>query len=132
MQKREKVNTQLRYFLLKHYFYTSTSAKKSRFQDYPYFFLSTDFYRQWLVETDVAYKIRLINSRLRIKKILIKKSVLPGKGVNREIAHTKRREVLKEMSTLTRLDPVVFQSRLHNYACLAYVSPFDRNSQPRV
>ena len=49
-----------------------------------------------------------------------------------EIAYPERGKVLKEMSTLAGVDPVVFQTRLDNYPCSGDLWPFNRYTQPWI
>ena len=50
--------------------------------------------------------------------------------VDGEVAHAKRREVLKEVRSLARVDTIVLQCHFHYYACCRYVGPLYGYSEP--
>ena len=56
---------------------------------------------------------RLLYGRLRIQERLIEPTI-SLKWINRKIAHSERSQVLEEMSTLTRIYPVIGQSGLND------------------
>ena len=69
--------------------------------------------------------------RLGIEKRLVVDAIIHI-GIDGEIAHAKRGEILEEVSTLTGIYTIVCQTGLNNDTCRTDVGPFHWNTQPSV
>lgn len=69
------------------------------------------------------------NSRPGIQYLLVIDTILHI-GINCEITDSERSQILKEVSSLTRVHTIISQPRLHNDTCSRNMGPLHRNAQP--
>ena len=98
-------------------------------QHYTLLFLAIHEYFKRFVKSHVPYKLSLFYCGHRIEHLLAVDAVV-GVGVDGEVAHAKRREVLEEVRSLARVDTIVLQSHFHDYTCCRYMGPLYRYSEP--
>ena len=91
--------------------------------------LAVHHYLQRAGETHHAHMFGLHHRRHGVELALAEESVATVL-VDGEVAHAKRREVLEEVCTLTRVYTIIFQSYLHNYTCCRYVGPLHGYAEP--
>ena len=82
-------------------------------------------------EADVAHVLRLLNGRQRVEHAGLQNTVTRI-GVDGEVTHAKRGEVLEEVRALRGIYVVVLQSGLHDDACCGDVRPLHGDAQPVV
>ena len=79
----------------------------------------------------MAHILRFCYGWHSVEKVLAEQAIVHI-GIDCEIAHAKRCEVLEEVSALTRIYTVVLQTSLNNDARSTDVRPFHWNAQPVV
>ena len=79
----------------------------------------------------MAHVLRLFDGRQPVEDLLLEKTGTVV-GIDGEVAHAERRQVLEEVGALRRIDVIVLQSRLDDDTGCRDVGPLDRHAQPRV
>ena len=83
------------------------------------------------VEADVAHKLGFLDGGHGVEDVLLQHAVA-GIGVDGEVAHTERGEVLEEVGALRGVYVVVLQTGLDDDAGGGDVGPLDGDAQPVV
>ena len=83
------------------------------------------------VKAHVAKEFRLVNGGESTEGGIVIVTIAL-EVVNREICHTKTRQVLEEVRALARVHTIVRQTCLHNHLRIGDVRPFDGNALPWV
>ena len=86
---------------------------------------------QWAVEAHVAHKLRLLNGRHLVEEFLLQYAIACI-GVDGEVAHAERCQVLEEVGALRGVYMVVLQSCLDDDAGGRDMRPLDGDAQPVV
>lgn len=76
-------------------------------------------------------ELRFVHGGLGIQQRLVVETIL-AEGIDGEIAHPKRGQVLEKVRTLTGVYLIVRQSGFHDDPRCRDVRPFHRNAEPRV
>ena len=79
----------------------------------------------------MAEVLGLFDRRKQIQVFLIKPAIALER-IDCKITYAKRGQVLEEMRTLARIDPIIFQTALYDYPSITDMRPLDRNTQPRI
>ena len=75
--------------------------------------------------------LAFVYGRLCIQEVLIIHAII-HKGINSEVAHTERSQILEEVGPLAGIYAIIRQSGFHNDAGGTDMWPFYRNTQPCV
>ena len=79
----------------------------------------------------MTYILRLLHCRHTVEYLLLEHPVA-GIGVDGEISHTKRCQVLEEVRSLRWIHVIVLQSRLHDDSRCRDMRPLHWYTQPVV
>lgn len=94
-------------------------------------FLAVYFDGKRTGKADVAHEARFGDGGKGVEDRLVANAVA-RKGIDGEIAHAERREVLEEVRALRGIDPIVGKTGLNDDAGGRDVRPFHGNAQPRI
>ena len=103
----------------------------SGLQDHTPVQFTVNHYLQGLIKAYMSDILILILRLQAIQEINIEISLFNVR-INCKVTYAERCQVLKEMSSLTGVNPVIFKPRFHNYPRCRDLLPSYRDAQPWI